>query len=151
MGASIRGAKFNNLPLVKNISIFEITNLSIGIQDYQNKFLKIIERGNPIPYENKKIFFTSKNYQTRASISIYESEDYNICDKNNLLLGQFMIKELPKKKSGEIKLALKFKVKENSMLEVISSYQQHDQAIDKDLIIERPKELLNIMEQLKEK
>ena len=65
MGASIRGAKFNNLPLVKNISIFEIMNLSIGIQDYQNKFLKIIERGNPIPCENKKIILLLKMIKQR--------------------------------------------------------------------------------------
>ena len=151
MGASIRGAKYYNLPSVKDIKLFDVTNLSLGIMVTENKFSKLIERSTAIPFWNEKSYETSEDNQTSVLIAVYEGEDEDECDKNNLLLGQFMIKGLPKKKAGDITFIVKLKVEENSIMEVTATYKQNDQPVVKKSIIERPKELLNIMDQLKER
>ena len=73
------------------------------------------------------------------------------CDKTNLFLGKFNITGLPKKKKGDINVFVELEVKEDSILEVTASYQYNNKLYDKKLIIERPKEILSIMDQLRER
>ena len=40
------------------------------------------------------------------------------CKENNLLLGKFKVTNISKKKAGEVKIKVKFQIKENSILEV---------------------------------
>ena len=151
MGAAIRGAKFNNLPSVKDIQLFDVTNLSLGIRIYENKFGKVIDRSKPIPFESQEDFFTVEDNQTNALIEVYEGESNYECDKNNLFLGKFMITDLPKGKKGEIKVIVKIKVNKDSLLEVIANYEKNNTIYDKKLLIERPKEILSIMDELRER
>ena len=49
MGAAIRGAKCFIFSSVKDIKLFDVTNLSLGIKLVNNKFEKLIPRSTPIP------------------------------------------------------------------------------------------------------
>ena len=110
MGASIRAAKISNLPSVEDITLFDVTNLALGIREYGNIFNKIIERSTKIPYYNIGKFKTSLKNQTSASIEVYEGEEEKFCKENNLLLGKFKIANLPEKKKGEVKVEVKLEI-----------------------------------------
>ena len=149
MGAAIRGAKLSNLPSIDDINLFDVTNLSLGIKEYGNKFNIIIPRSTPIPYYNKRNFKTSVDNQTNALIKVYEGEEEKNCDKN-LFLGKFMITGLPNKKKGKVKVEVKFEIKENSIL-TITAMDIFDKSNCKQLIIEKLNDFSDIMNELKER
>ena len=118
MGAAIRGAKYLDLSSVKNIKLFDVTNLSLGIREIGNKFRKIIKRSTKIPCANTELFQTIKDNQEYVTIEIYEGEEEKNCKENNLLLGKFKVVNISKKKAGEVKIKVNFQIKDNSILEV---------------------------------
>ena len=149
MGASIRGAKFYNISSIEDIKLFDVTNLSFGVRLKGNLFKRIIPRSTKIPFQNTDLFKTTLNDQDFAVIKIFEGENKNDCDKN-LLLGKFIISELPKKKEGEVKIEVKFEIDDNSILEVTASEVSNPSHIEK-LVIKKQNDLVKIMEQLKER
>ena len=118
MGTSIKAAKISKLPSVEDIKLFDVTNLSIGALVKGNKFKRIIARSTPIPFQNTGAFKTTLPNQDFAAIKVYEGENDNYCETKNLFLGKFFIIGLPKRKEGEIKIEVKFEIKENYILEV---------------------------------
>ena len=118
MGACIRGAKFLDLPSVKDIKLFDVTNLSLGIREANDKFARIIKRSSKIPCGNTQRFKTFKDNQVTVLVEIFEGEGEEKCNENNLLLDKFKIHGLPKKKAGEVKIEVNFQIKDNSILEV---------------------------------
>ena len=126
MGASIRGAKFLNLPSVSDIKLFDVTNLSLGIRLIENKFSKLIPRSTPIPYNNKGIIYTVRDNQDTALIEVFEGEKEIDRDLNNLFLGKFEISGFPRRKAGEVKIEVKIEIKDNSILEVTAEEMNND-------------------------
>ena len=78
----------------------------------------IIKKGAPIPYENKKVYRTLHDNQEEVEICVYEGESTLV--KENNLLGKFRIKNLPKKKAGEVQFDVVFKIDANGILTVTS-------------------------------
>ena len=150
MGASIRAAKISNLPSVEDITLFDVTNLALGIREYGNIFNKIIERSTKIPYYNIGKFKTSLKNQTSASIEVYEGEEEKFCKENNLLLGKFKIANLPEKKKGEVKVEVKLEIQDNSIL-IVTAYQVDNQDNKEQLIIAKLNDFSDIMDNLIER
>ena len=149
-GAAIRGGKFLNLPSVSDIKLFDVTNLSLGIKLKDNKFSKIIPRSTLIPYQNKNIFYTTEDNQTNALIEVYEGEEEKNCDEKNLLLGNFEIIGLPKRKAGKVKIEVKIEIKENSTLEISALDIDNDSNCQK-ITINKLNDLPSIMKELQER
>ena len=83
------------------------------------KFMSsIIKKGSPIPFENTQQYFTVYDNQESVRIEVYEGEHFFVNENN--LLGQFFIKNLPKKKAGEVKFDVSFKIDANGILTVTS-------------------------------
>ena len=76
----------------------------------------IIKKGSPMPYENKKVYRTLHDFQEEVEIEVYEGE--HLLVKENNLLGKFKIKNLPKKKAGEVEFDINFKIDANGILTV---------------------------------
>ena len=76
----------------------------------------IIKKGSPIPYDNTEVYHTISDDQEEAEIEVYEGESTFV--KNNNLLGRFRIKDLPKKKAGEVHFDVNFKIDSNGILTV---------------------------------
>ena len=150
MGASIRAAKLSRLPSVQDIKLFDVTNLSLGVRVQGNRFKRIIPRSTPIPFSNTDTFKTTLDNQDFAVIKIYEGENDNDCDIKNLLLGKFFITGLPKRKGGEVKIEVKFHIKENSILEVTATEVMNPNNIQ-ELIIEKQNDPLKILSQLEKR
>ena len=81
-------------------------------------FGKLLKRSTRLPCSKIERFKTVKNNQKYVTIEIYEGEGDEKCKENNLFLGKFEISGLPKKKAGEVKIQVKFEIKDNSILEV---------------------------------
>ena len=146
-GAAIQAAMLSNLSPVKNMSLLDVTNLSLGVKMLGNKMSKIIKRSTPIPEEISEIYQTVADNQTQALIEIYEGEDDSTV--NNLCLGKFTIYNLPKMKKGQAKIKVFIKVDNDSLLNV-TAYDMQNENNFKKLLIKRPKGLSDIIDQLRE-
>ena len=86
----------------------------------------MIKRSSKLPCEKIKQYKTQNDNQTMVLIEIYEGEDETISSGNNLLLGKFKLVGLPKKKQGDVKVKVKFKINENSILEVTAWEKENE-------------------------
>ena len=136
MGAAIRGAMVSKLSSIDEISLFDVTNLSLGIKEDENNFDVLIKRSTKIPCEKINQYQTKDNNQTIAWVEIYEGEDETISSENNLFLGKFKLAGLPKKKKGDVKVLVKFKINENSILEV-TAWEKDNEAKKGQIKIEK--------------
>ena len=146
MGASIQGAILSGLTYEKNINLLDVTNLSLGTEVLGEKMSVIIKRSTPFPCEGEEEYVTVKDNQSRINIGIYEGESDNI--KDNWLLGNFIIENLPKKRAGEAKIKVQFNIDYNSSLEV-KAFDLSNENNKKELSVKKPKGLRDIMDQLK--
>ena len=144
-GAAIQAAMLSKLSIVKNMSLLDVTNLSLGVNQLGDKMSKIIKRSTPIPEESYKNYVTTSDNQTEALIEIFEGEDESI--KNNLCLGKFTICNLPKMKKGQAKIEIKIKINEDSLL-VVTAYDKQNENNTRQLTIRRPKGLSDKLDKL---
>ena len=136
MGAAIRGAIALKLSSIEQIQLFDVTNLSLGIKENNINFDVLIKRSSKLPCEKIKQYETGIDNQTFAMVEIYEGEDEKITGENNLLLGKFKIVGLPRKKKGEVKILVKFRINENSILEV-TAWEKDNEANRNQIKIEK--------------
>ena len=138
MGASIQGAILSGLTYTKNINLLDITNLSLGIEVKGEKMSVVIKRSTPFPCKGENEYVTVKDNQSRINIGIYEGESDNI--KDNWLLGNFIIENLPKKRAGEAKIKVQFNIDYNSSLEV-KAFDLSNENNKKELSVKKPQGL----------
>ena len=150
MGAAIRGAKFCGISSVRDIKLFDVTNLSLGVKLKDNLFEKILPRSTPIPCFKLDSFETVQDNQDFAIIEIYEGEEEKNCDKNNLFLGKFKISGLPVRKKGETKINVKLEIKEDLILEVTAIDDSNENNHER-LIIEKLNDFPSIINKLNER
>ena len=128
-GAAIQAAKLNKQggDILNDIILMDITPFSLGIdvvnksenEDIKNKgclMSIVIPKGTKIPVNKTKGYQTAHDYQDVIKIGVYEGE--NIYVKDNHLLGEFKLVDLPKKKAGEVKDDVTFSIDENGILTV---------------------------------
>ena len=93
----------------------------------------VIKKGSPIPYDNTETYHTLNDFQEEVLIEVFEGESLFV--KDNHLLGQFRIKNLPKKKAEEVKFDVNFKIDTNGILTVTAQLKE-DQNNKEQLVIE---------------
>ena len=145
-GASILGGILLKLPNVSNLNLLDVTNLSLGVNVIENKMSTLIKRSTPFPYEHSLIYQTVKDNQTVALVEVFEGENKDT--KENTFLGQFRIKNLPKKKAKEAKIKINFDINENSIL-TVTAYDLENQSNHEKLEIKKPNGLSDIIDDLK--
>lgn len=64
----------------------------------------VVKKNEKIPFGERGIYKTVENNQTICQINIYEGENQKV--KDNLNLGKFYLKNLPKKPAGEAKIKI---------------------------------------------
>jgi len=126
MGAAIRGAISLKLSSIEDIQLFDVTNLALGLKEKDVNFDVMIKRSTKLPCEKIRDYKTESDDQTFVWIEIYEGEDKYIYSEKNILLGKFKIVGLPKRKKGDVKISVKFRVNENSILEVTAWEKENE-------------------------
>ena len=160
IGASIQGINISNLNSINKINLLDVTNLPLGIEIIGSIMSNIINRSCPFPIELEETFQTVEDNQEKALIKIYEGDKEKITD--NLYLGQFEICNLTKKKAGETKIRVKFRIDKFSLLNVtayeeentnnqnslIIKYEANEKKINqiKELKVEKPNNISKIMD-----
>ena len=139
-GATLMAAKI----LIKNdnnlagFSLMDITPSSLGINVKNNSpdseiqkegdlMSIIIKRITKIPFTETKTYQTSQDNQSNVYIDIYEGE--RKYTKYNHKLGNVELKEIPKKKKGEVKIVVKFFINVNGILEVTATEKSKGKSI----------------------
>ena len=141
IGAAIRGAIYLKLPPVKNIKLFDVTNLSLGIREYGDTFKRVIKRNSKIPCQGIELFKTARDNQASVLVEIYEGEAEKECKERNLFLGKFRLSNLTEKKAGESKIKVQFRINENSILEVSAWERDNKSNSFNSIKIKKPYEL----------
>jgi L1 cell adhesion molecule like protein len=105
-----------NSDKIRDVNLFDVTPLSLGIELIGNKMDINIKRNTPTPITRKKIYQTVENNQTTVTIKIYEGENEDI--RKNHLIGKFSLGNLPRLPAGKAKVEVTFFVDENNILNV---------------------------------
>ena len=107
-----------------------------GIKNIANNALlmsTVIKKGSPIPYDNTEQYHTVHDNQEEVEFEVYEGESTLV--KENNLLGKFRVKNLPKKKAGEVKFDVNFKIDSNGIL-TVTAQMTDDKNKKEQLIVE---------------
>ena len=100
----------------QNFKIYDITPLSLGIRGEGDLMSVIIPRGTRIPIKVMKSYITTQDNQSNIKFEIYAGERKLI--KDNYSLDRIILKKLPQKNKGQVKIEVIFEVDENFMLHV---------------------------------
>ena len=102
----------------ENIIVKNVCPLSLGKNLYDGSMSFIIKRNTQIPCRESKVYQTTRDYQKRLSVEVYEGE--RPFSKDNLYLNTFYIENLKKAKKGETKIKVTFELDSNSILKVFA-------------------------------
>ena len=72
MGAAIQGGVFTGD--VKDVVLFDVTPLSLGIETMGGVFTKLIDRNTTIPTSKSQVFSTAADNQTAVDIHVLQGE-----------------------------------------------------------------------------
>jgi hypothetical protein len=90
-------------PPIRRVRRIKRTNISLGIDsiidNVEGRFSIIVAKGTIIPCTRSGNYYTTENYQTEISVDTYKGEQEFV--KDNLRIGSFTIKGLPKKLAGQ--------------------------------------------------
>lgn len=145
MGAAIQGANLSltydqKTPKLVEITLMDVTPMSLGIELVGGKMSTLIPRNTTIPYSHTKVYKNDEDYQRKAYIEVFEGE--NRLTKYNRLLGKFTLPGLPPRLRGQVKIPVMFKLDVNGVLEVEASVSG-EEGTSKKLVIQKDKGLLN--------
>ena len=128
-GAAIQAAKLMKQggDILNDVILMDITPFSLGVQtknSNDNEKIRnkgslmsvIIPRGSKIPIKKKKGYTTTYDFQTWVKIEVYEGEKKYV--KDNHLLGEFKLVNLPPKKAREVTFDETFSIDSDGILTV---------------------------------
>jgi L1 cell adhesion molecule like protein len=145
MGAAIQGANLSLTfdqkdPKLAEITLMDVTPMSLGIELVGGKMSIIIARNTTIPYSHTRVYKNDQDYQKHVLIEVFEGEDRYT--KNNRLLGRFTLPGLPPRLRGQVRISVTFTLDVNGVLEVQASVNG-EEGISKKLVIQKDKGLLS--------
>ena len=144
MGAAIQGANLSQSIEEKDsrlsgITLMDVAPMSLGIELANGKMSTLIQRNTTIPYSHSRTYKNNEDYQTEATIEVFEGEEK--LAKKNRLLGRFIVPGLPPRPRGQVEIPVAFSLDVNGVLEV-SAYVKGEQGTKKSLVIKKDKGLL---------
>ncbi len=101
---------------VKDVTLVDVTPLSLGIETMGGIFTRIIERNTAIPTSLGQLFTTARDNQTQVDIHIMQGERALASD--NISLGKFTLNDIPLGRRGEPQIEVVFHIDTNGILQV---------------------------------
>ncbi|GJX45961.1 heat shock cognate 70 kDa protein-like protein [Tanacetum coccineum] len=129
-GAAALASKLcgNGNKKVKDLIILDVTPRSLGIQLRYETMNVVIPRNTPIPTMKERVYNTYFDNQVSAEFKVYQGESNNI--RENILLGSFVLDDIPAAPAGKQKLKVCFNIDSNGIInvsaEVISTVTSDD-------------------------
>jgi len=116
---------------MNNVTLVDVTPLSLGIETMGGISTKIIERNTVIPTSHGQIFTTAKDNQTQVDIHVLQGERALVVD--NISLGEFTLDDIPLARRGEPQIDVTFQIDSNGILKVSALDLHTDHEISKEL------------------
>lgn len=101
---------------LRDMILADICPFSLGTELYDGSFSPIIERNDALPCSRTRYYVTVQDNQDRLDFRIYQGE--SMIAKENLLLGQLTIADLPPAPAGETGAAVTFLYDINGILDI---------------------------------
>lgn len=101
---------------VQDVLLLDVTPLSLGIETMGGVMTKLIERNTTIPSRKSQVFSTAEDNQTSVDIRVCQGE--REFAKDNKLLGQFRLDEIPAAPRGVPQIEVTFDIDANGIVNV---------------------------------
>ena len=109
---------------VHNVTLVDVTPLSLGIETKGELFARIIHRNTPIPTTKSKLFTNAEDDQTVVEIHVLQGERELAPD--NVTLDKFYLHDIEPQPRGEARLEVVFDIDANGMVHVSGIDLQQD-------------------------
>jgi len=126
MGAAVQaGIKAGELDEAEGILITDTCPYTLGIdivtyagdgRPLYGVYDPIIEIDTKIPVTRSKVYYTMHDNQNEVDIAVYQGEE--LFAKDNILIGQFTLQEVPEAPAGQESIEVKFSYDLNGILKV---------------------------------
>lgn len=139
IGAAIQGYILKNPDNLfsKNIALVDVLPLSIGVESDNGLMTKIIKKNIKLPFKHRKIFTNEFDDQEEVDIKIFQGE--RALTKDNVMIGNFKLSNLQKRKRGKNIICIEISVNNNCMIEVTANEKNTD---NKNNLIIQKKDIL---------
>jgi molecular chaperone DnaK len=116
IGAAIQGAVLSGDSSVKDITLLDVTPLTLGLETLGGIRTPLIERNTTIPTEKTQVFSTAADNQPAVEIHILQGEREMAAD--NKTLGNFKLDGITPAPRGIPQIEVTFKMDANGILNV---------------------------------
>lgn len=114
LGAAIQGAVLSGQ--IKNVVLLDVTPLLLGIETYGGIFSPLIPRNSAVPLKKEQVFSTAVDGQTGVEIRVFQGERPLV--KDNKLIGNFQLKNIPIGPKGTPQIAVLFAIDADGIINV---------------------------------
>ena len=109
---------------VHNVTLVDVTPLSLGIETQGELFARIIHRNTPIPTTKSKLFTNAQEDQTMVEIHVLQGE--RELAQDNITLDRFALHDIEPQPRGEARIEVVFDIDTNGMVHVSGIDLQQD-------------------------
>lgn len=118
-GAAVQGGILSGEEGSKGVLLIDVCPLTLGIETTGGVMTKLIGRNSVVPTKKSQIFSTAVDNQPTVRIQVFEGE--RSMTKDNNLLGEFDLTNIPPSPRGVPQIEVTFEIDANGILKVAAS------------------------------
>lgn len=118
IGAGVQGAVLAGDSSVQDVTLLDVTPLTLGLETLGGVRTPLIDRNTTIPAEKSQVFSTAADNQPSVEIHVLQGEREMAAD--NKTLGKFILDGLPPAPRGVPQVEVTFKIDSNGILSIVA-------------------------------